>query len=152
MAQAICRWQSYAPLSRRALCVAVRSAEISDRRCALYAGRQKKKDPRGSFSMLRVRALLRVAALASGVARNAAELIIRAERIALVRVARVAILRPVAHALVALLLRRLLRRRRIGNARLTAGHGEVGQRHRRSRQCIPGVWRSGSGETGRRDG
>src|SRR3954471_2742512 len=67
-------------------------------------GHIKKKDPCGSFFILRFAGglLLLVAAFASRVARHAAQLIIRAERVALVRVAGIAALRSVADALIAL--------------------------------------------------
>src|SRR4051812_8153064 len=100
---------------------------------ALCAGIQKKKDPRGSlFNLPKRRLLLLVAAFASRVARHAALLVVRAQRVALVGVARIASLGAVADALVALLLRWQVD----GAAVLTAGNRSVRQRDSRFRQQV----------------
>ena len=63
------------------------------------------------------------------------------EGVALVRVARIAALGPVAHALVA-----ALPQRRIGGAAAAAGGGDAGQRHCGLRQGSPGESSSGNGD------
>jgi len=75
-------------------------------------------------------ALLAVAALTARVPRRSAQLVIRPARITLVRVAWIAILGPVAHALVAVTLYR-----RAGL--LASGDIGAGHRYRGHRQGIP---------------
>src|SRR5688572_17278431 len=111
-----------------------------DDECAL-ADIQKKKDPCGSFFDLPLdERLLLVAALAARVARRAAELVVRAAGVALVRVARIAALGPVADALVAALMRR------VESGAAAAGGGDAGQGDCGLRQGAPDESAAGDGD------